>query len=74
MAQFQSNLMAEELRMLEARFDTLTNELNRAYTEISMDTRIGMHYLQQQMHGLATQARQFSANVHQQIARAKVGE
>ena len=74
MARFNSKLTAEELRTLEARFDTLTNELNRAYTEITTDTRSGMQYLQQHLHGLATQAGQFSASVHQQIARAKAGE
>ena len=65
MARFNSNLTAEELRALEARFDTLTDEHNRDYGEITTDTRIGIHYLQQHLHGLATQARQFSATVNQ---------
>ena len=68
MARFQSNLTAKDLRMLEARLDTLTNELNHAYTEITTDTRTGMQYLQQHLHGLATQAGQFPANLQQQIA------
>ena len=74
MARLQSYLTAEELRILDARFDALTNELNRAYTEITTDTRIAMQYLQQHLHGLATQSGQFSATVHQKIARAMVGE
>ena len=73
-ARFNSKLTAEELSTLEARFDTLTNELNRAYTEITTDTRTGMQYLQQHLHGLATQAGQFSATVHQQLTRAMVGK
>ena len=74
MARYQSNLPATHLRDLETRFEILTNELNRAYTEITTDTRSGMHYLQHHLHGLATQAGQFFATVHQQIARTKAGE
>ena len=74
MARFNSNLTAAELRTLEARFDTLTNGLNCAYTEITTDTQTGMQYLQQHLHGLATQAGQFSATVHQQLAKAMAGD
>ena len=42
MARFQSNLTAEELRTQDVRFDTLTDELNYFYTEMTMDTRTGM--------------------------------
>ena len=58
----------EILRVSHFLTDILINKLNCVYTEITMDTRIGMQYLQQHLHGLATKAGQFSATVHQQIA------
>ena len=71
----QSTKMNEEnLEALEDRFDALTQELNVAYRKITGDTAEGMNYLHQNLHGLATQASQFSGLVHQQLARTAEGE
>lgn len=71
----QSTKMTEDdLQALEDRFETLTHELNVAYRKITEDTAGGMNYLHQNLHGLATQASQFSGLVHQQLARTAEGE
>ena len=71
----QSTKMNEEdLEALEDRFEWLTQELNVAYRKITGDTAEGMNYLHQNLHGLATQASQFSGLVHQQLAHTAEGE
>ena len=74
LARKSSKINSKELSQLEQRFDSLISKLNRAYTEITTDTRSGMQYLQQHLHGLATQASQFSLMVHQHIHRTAKGE
>ena len=64
----------EDLEGLEVRFESLTQELNVAYRKITGDTVEGMNYLDQNLHGRATKASQFSGLVHQQLARTDEGE
>ena len=65
LARNSTKINSEELARLEARFDFLTNELNCAYVEITTDMKSGIQYLRQDLHGLATQASQFSSMVYQ---------
>ena len=74
LARKSSKINSEDLAQLEQWFDSLTSELNRAYREITMDRKSEMQYLQQHLHGLATQASQFSSMVHQHIHRTAEGE
>ena len=74
LARQSTKMNEEDLQALEDRFETLTHELNVAYRKITEDTAGGMNYLHQNLHGLATQASQFSGLVHQQLARTAEGE
>ena len=65
LARQSTKMNEEDLQALEDRFETLTHELNVAYRKITEDTAGGMNYLHQNLHGLATQASQFSGLVHQ---------
>ena len=64
----------EDLKALEDRFESHTQELNVAYRKITGDMAGGMNYLHQNLHGLATQASQFSGLVQQQLARTAEAE
>ena len=74
LARQSTKMNEEDLEALEDRFETLTQELNVAYRKITGDTAEGINYLHQNLHGLATQASQFSGLVHQQLARTAEGE
>ena len=74
LARQSTKMNEEDLEALEDRFETLTQELNVAYRKITGDTAEGMNYLHQNLHGLATQASQFSGLVHQRLARTAEGE
>ena len=74
LARQSTKMNEEDLQALKDRFETLTHELNVAYRKITEDTARGMNYLHQNLHGLATQASQFSGLVHQQLARTAEGE
>ena len=74
LARQSTQMNEEDLQALEDRVETLTDELNVAYRTITEDTAGGMNYLHQNLHGLATQASQFSGLVHQQLARTAEGE
>ena len=74
LAKQSTKMNEEDLQALEDRFETLTHELNVAFRKITEDMAGGMNYLHQNLHGLATQASQFSGLVHQQLARTAEGE
>ena len=74
LARQSTKMNEEDLQALEDRFETLTYELNVAYRKITEDTAGGMNYLHQNLHGLATQASQFSGLMYQQLARTAEGE
>ena len=64
----------DDLEALEERFENLTEQLNITYRKVTEDMNGGMTYLHQNLHGLATQASQFSGLVYQQLARTAEGE
>ena len=74
LARQSKKMNKDDLEALEERFESLTQELNVAYRKITGDTAEGMNYLHQNLHGLATQASQFSGLVHQQLACMADGE
>ena len=74
LARQSTKMNEDDLKALKDRFESLTQELNVAYRKIMGDTAEGMNYLHQNLHGLATQASQFSGLVHQQLARTAEGE
>ena len=67
-------LNEEDLQALEDRFEMLTDELKVAYRIITENMVGGMNYIHQNLHGLATQASQFSGLLHQQLACTAEGE
>ena len=74
LARASTKMNTDDLEDLEERFETLTEQLNIAYRKVTEDMTGGMTYLHQNLHGLATQARQFSSLVHQQHAQTADGE
>ena len=74
LARASTKMNADDLEELEVKFETLTEQLNIAYRRVTEDMNGGMSYLHQNLHGLATQASQFSGLVHQQLARTAEGE
>ena len=74
LARASTKMNNDDLEDLEEQFETLTEQLNIAYQKVTEDMTGGMTYLHQNLHGLATQASQFSGLVHQQLARTAEGE
>ena len=74
LARASTKMNTDNLEDLEERFETLTEQLNIAYRKVTEDMNGGMTYLYQSLHGLATQASQFSGLVHQLLAQTAEGE
>ena len=74
LARQSTKMNEEDLEALEDRFEALTQEMNVPCRKITEDMAGGMNYLHQNLHGLATQASQFSGLVHQQLARTAEGD
>ena len=74
LARASTKMNTDNLEALEERFENLTEQLNTVYRKVTEDMTGGMTYLHQNLHGLATQASQFSGLVHQQLARTSEGE
>ena len=65
LARASTKMNTDNLEALEERFENLTEQLNSTYRKVTEDMAGGMTYLHQNLHGLATQASQFSGLVHQ---------
>ena len=74
LARASTKMNTDDLEALKERFENLTEQLNIEYRKVTEDMTGGMTYLHQNLHGLATQASQFSGLVHQQLARTAEGE